>query len=550
MGRLNLSASNPVKDGIDAFTALSANYRADDATKLAEAKDAREATAADLQNQVAQTHLTTFNNQQTDNQLGEIRQRISAGLPLSADQKALVSQNANVDQGEIVSAIPVSMPVRNTTIQSAKDITSSMSPDEADTAMGPQQNQALADRKKILVEGLSNVAQGGIPTLDQFKAMSKEVVNNPAISDHDLGGQYKNIVDVQGMESEIAKLTQPTKITDPNIMSKFSAAYPTIAKNSNLQGAAISSIYVTPSPDGDPAKAQFIIGLTGQNDAGDVVDGVMTVNRSSHPGDAVVRLTGGELSTQLQQKKLLLDGLKAAQVHYGNKDVMAIYEKDQATRKLSDTMLELAASMPPGLAQKEMNSTGRLLRTDGVTLEQATTVMTKLYDPQNRAEAAAVAHASALQLKTMDKETQLAVGAANNEATIKGHQIQAEATIKAAELHEAGRKDSENKTTIRANSAQAIELSKEISAQETRLYPITTSTDNMMDPLHPIVKTVMPTAEAIPGIKANIEAKKKEYARLTGQAYVAPSAPAPVVTTPGDVAARADAYLKSLHPKK
>ena len=110
MGRLNLSASNPIKDGIDAFTALNANFRANDAADLAAAKDAREATASKLQNQLTQNQLDEYDNKIADRDLGALRMKIQAGTA-TPEELADAADQTNVPQGTPVQqGIPLAMP--------------------------------------------------------------------------------------------------------------------------------------------------------------------------------------------------------------------------------------------------------------------------------------------------------------------------------------------------------------------------------------------------------------------------------------------------------
>ena len=409
MGRLNLVASNPVKDGIDAFTALSANYRADDAAKLAAAKDARDATTQGLQQQMAQHQLDEQDNQKTVRQLSAIDLAVKNDVPLSADQQAMLSKNVPVDQGTVVSgAIPVTTPD-----DPRKDIASAAM---KSMDMGPPSWAKISGNKTVMQGQLSDVFTkmsqnpGYIPSLPEAELLMRQVVNSAGIDDKNIGGQQQALQEVTKAAQYIGTIKQPTKLTsasNPNEIEAFNAAYPKFASQSNLTNANVTSLFITPSPDGDPAKAQIIVGVSGFDKDGNMVDGVVTQNRSSDPSDNVVRLTTGELSTQAQQKLLTLKGLDTARVAYGDLTVMPKYEKIQEGRKYAKSLADMATTMEPGPARDEVNMiSAQVLQ--GMTPEHASAMVDKIQKPVRDKIAAEQATRTAANKHQYDLELEAA----------------------------------------------------------------------------------------------------------------------------------------------
>jgi hypothetical protein len=450
MGRLNLTASNPVKDAIDSYSALNSEFRAQDKVKTDAAKDKRDATTQGLQQDAARNQLTAQANEVVNQQLEGVRYKISTGVALTPEESALVQKVAPVDQGQAIASSDAAIPGLNVVSRvpqlkkSVQDIGGDIS--AVDTGVGPHKAKAdksvaaLEARRQNITAGLTAVSRGEVPTLEQTQGMLKEVVANGAIADHDFGKQYKAITDMLTVAKQAGSINQPTKITDPKMLAAFSDASPTFASRSNLKDARVTSLYITPSPDGDPMKAQIIVGVSGDNGTGEIVDGVVTANRSSAPDDKVVRLSIGELSSQLQQKKLLLDGIKAAQIHYGNKTIMPLYEQEQKIKNVSKAFVVAAQGMAPGPARDEMLMAAQLTATGEMSPEHAATIATKAKQPEIAALAAQAANDQAIKMAGINNSSHEKISAATNETsrlnnadTNKTHLQTARITAAAAE---------------------------------------------------------------------------------------------------------------------
>ena len=534
-GRLNLSASNPVKDAIDAYGAISANYRADEATALAAKKDERDAAAAGLQNQVAQNALTDHSNKKADQQLSAISMKVQSGVALTPAEQAVVDSKAPVEQGTPVQTSAVPMPA-DTRLAQAK----SMAPSPMWVAPAEMTAAQEADRN-VLIGTFDKMNQNPkyVPTLDEYKMIAREVVNNPAMQDHSIGEQYQSLSTVNEMVGHLQGIKQPTVITDPKALAAISASFPKFAAQSNLKNAQISKIYVEPSPDGDPMKAQLVIGLTGQNEQGATVDGVVTSNRSSDPGDQVVRLTSGELSSQAKQKTMLLNGLRAAQVEYGNKEVMPIFEAAQANRATAQAMITQAATMEEGTSKKELLMEAALLTQGKIPAIQAAAIANKFYAPIHKAEGAKASHDQAIEMKKMDKEAQLAVADKHAESSRYTADKHLEGVKMSADAKERGDDKRQTRTERRDDSKETTAL---IAANTKLRTAVTTKTGTMttIDPLtqQPVTKTYVLDPAAIKAAEADILANNQRIDVLRGDKPreappVADSAPPPQSTGKG-----------------
>ena len=449
MGRLNLANSNPIQDGINAYTSLASSFRADDADKLAAKQDERSAITQKLQQESAQQQITAHNNAQIDQQLEGVRYKVSQNVPLSADDQALLDKHVSVDTGKVVQAVNTELPIQSM-LANAKGAASKLQTDASaiDTGVGPHKAKAdqsvisLEARRAVLNSGLDTVAQGGVPTIEQTQAMLRETVANPAISDHNFASQYNSINKILALSKQVGNLKGPTKITDEATLADFSTANPTFVNKSNLgtpeNPAKITSIYITPPPDGDPAKAMIVVGISGLNEKGEMVNGVVTTNRSSDPGDNIVQLSNGELSSQLERKKLLLDGIKSTQIYYGNKVIGPMYDKEQQARNASGAIAAAAETMKPGPGQDEMRLAAHLTATGQMSLEQGMSIAEKAKKPEAAAAAAEsaiklskVKHDQGMELHAADRISTEKVAAGNNRTTLEAAIIHASAANKA-----------------------------------------------------------------------------------------------------------------------
>lgn len=533
MGRLNLVASNPVKDGIDAFTALSANYRADDAAKLAAAKDARDATTQGLQQQAAQNQLTEYGNLQQDRQAGAIRMKIGAGIALTPEEQMQAQKMSGVSQEPgvpVQQGIPLAMPAdpRAATMQAAKG----MAPSPLWKVPENLTKEQEADHNALInTFGKMNQQPDYIPTPEEYKLLAREVVNNPAFKDSSLAEQHKALGAVNSMFSQLKGITQPTLITDPNILAAVDVAFPRIGQGSNLPNAKPNKIYVQPSPDGDPSKALLTIGISGTNAQGEVVDGVVTHNRSSDPNDTVMTVTGGAWMDMAQKKKQTLDGLLAYQAEHGNKEALPIYEQMQGNRELATRMITIAKTLPEGsVAQKKIYGEAQMLMSGKITAAVASATMEKVYHPEEVAAAAAQTHSRAIELEGIKTKSAAEIHASDRASAERVASGNNQTAITVAGIHEKGRKDSESKTAIRADSAEARQLNDKITELVLKKSSIVTETE---DPLtgKTIRKVTSHSEKDLADINGEIERQKKEYARKTGQEYVPPKA-IPVAAAP------------------
>lgn len=435
MGRLNLASSNPVKDGIDAFTALSANYRADDA-------DARAAVTAGLQNKAAQNQLAEYDNQQQDRQAIGLRMKIGGDVALTPEETAQAEQMSGVSQAPgvpVQQGIPLAMPAdpRAATMQAAK----SMAPSPLWKTPDGMTKEQQADHDALInTFSKMNQVANYVPTKDEYKLLAREVVNNPSFSDSGLAEQHKALDAVNSMFAKLQGITQPTQITDPAILAAINTAFPRIGQGSNLKGGQASKLFVQPSPDGDPAKARLTIGISGANEQGEVVDGIVTHNRSSDPNDTVMTVTGGAWMDMAQKKKQTLDGLLAFQAEHGNKEALPVYEQLQSNRSTAKAMLTQAESMEDGTSKSQLIMEARLLQEGRIPPVQAAAIAEKFYAPIHKRESAAAAQGQAIALKTMDNINTKEVHAADRASAEKVAAANNKTTLEVARLHAAAAK--------------------------------------------------------------------------------------------------------------
>ncbi len=474
MGRLNLSASNPIKDGIDAFTALNANFRANDAADLAAAKDAREATASKLQNQLTQNQLDEYDNKIADRDLGALRMKIQAGTA-TPEELADAADQTNVPQGTPVQqGIPLAMPSdpRAATIAAAKSMAPSPLWKTMATGGAPEGLTKEDESERAILYGTfakMNADPKYTPTLSEYKLLAREVVNNPAFADSDLASQHKALANVQSFYGQIKGITQPTQITDPNILESVNVAFPRIAGDSNLTNASINKLYIQPSPDGDPAKARLTIGVTGMDDKGEAVDGVVTHNRSSHPDDTVLTMTGGQWMSQATQKQMVLDGLLAAQAEHGNKEVLPIYEQLQANRATAKAMTTQAESMEDGTSKSQLLMEARLLQEGRIPAAQASAIADKFYAPIHKREAAKATHDQAIELEGLKTTSAEKMNALTNKTHVETNAATVEASKYATDRKERGDDKRQEKSDKRVESKEIKALNDQINTATAQL---------------------------------------------------------------------------------
>ena len=215
--------------------------------------------------------------------------------------------------------------------------------------------------------------QGQQPALDlnEARVVHREFVNNPSISDDDPGGQYQALIHAGNALNMVGEIKQPTVIKDPSTLDVVTKALPMLTKGSNLKDAKVSGIYITPSQDGDPTKAQIVFGVSGIGPDGQPVDGVLTSGRSSSPNDTIRIMTSGELANMVDIKRKLYDGLLAVRAQYGDEKAVALYQEQQKNRYIANTLQKQAAAMKDGRQKQQLMVTASMIADGRMSLDES-----------------------------------------------------------------------------------------------------------------------------------------------------------------------------------
>ena len=157
------------------------------------------------------------------------------------------------------------------------------------------------------------------------RLVMRQVVNDPSYSENDPWGQLQAITRLQGALKNMPATNQPFKLDDPALLATYDQAFPHVGGNSNLDNAKTRALFITPDPSGDPLKARIAVGISGQDKDGKEVQGVMTANRSSDPGDVVYNATTGEWLNKAQIVQRNIEGLLQARAKLGDEKAFQTY---------------------------------------------------------------------------------------------------------------------------------------------------------------------------------------------------------------------------------
>lgn len=226
--------------------------------------------------------------------------------------------------------------------------------------------------------------QGGTaPDLSTEEAavITREVVNNPAFLDSNLGLQMQAITRVERYLKQAKAVQTPTKITDPQILKDVMIAHPNLVLGSNLKDARVSALFVEPGQNGE---SRILVGISGANEKGEPVDGMLTYGRSSDPNDEIRVLSSGEMLTQTQWKKRIANGLLAARAKLGDKAAIDLYQKAQANKATAQMIMNAAGQTEDPQAREKLTTMAGLIASGYMGTDDARQIVAEVYksDPE------------------------------------------------------------------------------------------------------------------------------------------------------------------------
>jgi hypothetical protein len=239
--------------------------------------------------------------------------------------------------------------------------------------MRAQADEATKRRTDVILGAFAKIdeakqnGQTPILTDEEGEALISPVIQTPYFDEENLAQQYQALKNVEGYLGNLAKAKVPGRVAvnDPGLLQDVALAYPQIVKGSNLKNARPSAVYIDPSPDGDPTKMKIMVGIAGEDEKGNPVDGILTKNRTSDPNDEIVALTTGEWLSMAEAKRRMLDGMVAVRRGLGDEKAYELAQKARQTREVSQMLAGIAQQMPAGNDRDKLMVAAHLANTTG-----------------------------------------------------------------------------------------------------------------------------------------------------------------------------------------